>query len=155
MPQPAADPRPGSFTLVAEDPSRRVGPMGGVRPPHGAPVRTHLADGLVVSWSPPHPSDGTRYAVDAEYTDQPVPAAMARRYGSEDFWTRWTRAEVCAKLADTPILVWLATYGLPPDPAARTGHRVHTLDLEGPDGRTIRVSAGTTGPAPAPGTLGR
>jgi len=81
--------------------------------------------------------------VDAEYADQPVPTALARRFGTMDFWTRWTRAEVCAKLAGTPILLWLDAHGLPADPAAGTGYRVHTLDLRGPDGRTVRVSAGT------------
>lgn len=140
---PPDPPSADAFTLTVEDPSTRTGPQGGVRPPDGAPVRSHLPDGLVLTWLPPDDAAGIRFAVDAEYADQPVPAAMARRYGSEDFWTRWTRAEVCAKLADTPILVWLAAYGLPADPAAGTGSQVHTLDLEGPGGRTIRVSAGS------------
>ena len=143
-----AAPSPAEFTLTVEDGSGRTCPQGGVRPAPGAPVRTHLPDGTVLSWRPATPDVATpdvaaRYAVDAEYADQPVPAAMARRFGPADFWTRWTRAEVCAKLADTPILLWLDAYGLPVDPAAGTGHRVHTFDLAGPDGRTIRVSAGT------------
>ncbi|HEY5183617.1 MAG TPA: hypothetical protein VIM19_01650 [Actinomycetes bacterium] len=29
-----------------------------------------------------------------------------------EFWAAWTRAEVCAKLTDTPILVWVQRHGL-------------------------------------------
>lgn len=143
-PPPLDPPADDAFTLTVEDPAARTGPQGGVRPPDGAPVRTHLPGGVVVAWRPPPASAGTRFAVDAEYADQPVPATMARRYGTEDFWTRWTRAEVCAKLADTPILLWLNAYGLPADPAAGTGFAVRTFDLAGPDGRMIQVSAGTS-----------
>lgn len=131
---------PGEFSLAYEEPGRRRGPQGGRRPPRGAPARSHLPDGLVVSWLPARPAG--RYAVDAEYADRPVPAAMARRHGAEDFWTRWTRAEVCAKLTATPVLLWLAAHGLPADPAAGTGLRVETVDVPAPDGRTIRISTG-------------
>ena len=137
-----AAPSPGDFTLTFQDGSGRAGPQGGVRPAPGAPVRTHLPDGTVLSWRPVT-DEAVRIAVDAEYADQPVPAAMVRRFGTDDFWTRWTRAEVCAKLTDTPVLLWLAAHGLAADPAAGTGLRVHTVDLAGPDGRTIRVSAGS------------
>lgn len=136
----------GEFGLAYEDRAARTGPQGGARPPYGAPARSHLADGLVVSWLPSMPA--ARYAVDAEYADRPVPATLARRYGTTDFWTRWTRAEVCAKLTDTPILLWLTRHGLPADPASGTGLRVRTHDLPGPDGRAIRVSAGTAGAGP-------
>lgn len=140
---PDRPPRPDAFTLGYEDPALRTGPQGGARPPQGSPVRTHLSDGTVLGWLPADSSD-VRHAVDAEYADQPVPPTLAARYGPDDFWTRWTRAEVCAKLTDTPILLWLTAHGLPADPAAGTGHRVHTLDLVGPTGRVVRVSTGTT-----------
>ncbi|WOQ16765.1 hypothetical protein [Raineyella sp. W15-4] len=130
------------IALSTESPARLRGPQGGTRPAYGSPTRTHLPDGTVLSWRPADLSVVERYALDAEYTDQRVPAALARRFGREDFWTRWTRAEVCAKLTDTPILVWIGTHGLPADPAAGTGLRVHTVDLPGLGGRTIRVSTG-------------
>jgi hypothetical protein len=47
--------------------------------------------------------------------DQPVPPALARRFGldrPELFWPRWTAVEVACKLLDVPILVWLSRHGL-------------------------------------------
>ncbi|MEA5153636.1 hypothetical protein [Raineyella sp.] len=151
-------PDPAEILVSTEHPARPRGPQGGRRPAHGAPARTHLPDGTVLSWLPPDLLTVTRYAVDAEYADRRVPRTLARRFGSEDFWTRWTRAEVCAKLTDTPILLWIDTYGLPADPAAGTGLRVCSFDLTGRNGRPIRVSTGTTdatgttGAAGTPGT---
>jgi len=82
-----------------------------------ATTRSHLADGRVVCWSPTYPP-GTRIAVDAELVDQVVPAAMARRFGIVDperFWPLWTAMEVACKLADVPVLRWLARHGLEGD----------------------------------------
>ncbi|MFL6160205.1 MAG: hypothetical protein ACJ72D_29300 [Marmoricola sp.] len=73
-----------------------------------AVTRSHLADGRVVGWY----GDAGR-VLDAEIADQPVPPALAARYGTDDFWGRWTRAECAAKLADVPIALWLAEHGLP------------------------------------------
>ncbi|WOP19832.1 hypothetical protein [Raineyella sp. LH-20] len=146
---PDRPPEPAEIVLSTEHPARPRGPQGGSRPPYGAPTRTHLPDDTVLSWRPADLSGIARYALDAEYADRPVPVALARRFGGEDFWARWTRAEVCAKLTDTPILVWIRLHGLPTDPAAGTGLRVHTLDLATPGGRTIRVSTGTAGRPPA------
>ena len=85
----------------------------------GAPgVRSHLADGRMVSWCPPLPP-GLRLAVDAEIANQPVPPALGRRFGidrPEVFWPRWTTVEVACKLLDVPILVWLSGRGLRVDP---------------------------------------
>lgn len=69
--------------------------------------RSYLADGRVVGW---YGEPGA--VIDAELTDQPVPAALATRYGTEDFWGRWTRTECAAKAADVPIALWLAEHGL-------------------------------------------
>ncbi|SDB80609.1 hypothetical protein GA0111570_102400 [Raineyella antarctica] len=145
MPAAPLSPQAAGIVLTTEHPERRRGPQGGTRPPYGAPVRTHLPDGTVLSWRPLELDSIVRYAIDAEYADRPLPRALTRRFGTEDFWTRWTRGEVCAKLTDTPILLWVDTYGLPADPAAGTALRVRSFDLAGPDGRTIRVSAGVAG----------
>lgn len=53
-----------------------------------------------------------RRAVDAEVGNQPVPTALTRRapnLSADEFWVRWTRAEVRAKLHDVPIITWITT----------------------------------------------
>ena len=98
--------------IVEQEPA--VGPARG--------LRSHLADGRVVCWSTPVPG-GLRLAVDAEVSNQPVPPALAHRFGLADprlFWPAWTAAEVSCKLRDVPILIWLRDRGLTPDPAIRT-----------------------------------
>jgi hypothetical protein len=87
----------------------------------GAAARSHLADGRVVGW---YGVPGV--VIDAELSDQPVPPALAARFGTEDFWGRWTRAEVAAKRADVPIVLWLAEHGLGPTSGAG-----ETLEIEG------------------------
>ncbi|MEU0314591.1 hypothetical protein [Nocardioides sp. NPDC006273] len=59
---------------------------------HGA--RSHLHDGRVVAWTG---SYDVPVAVDAE-VERAVPAALAKRFGTDRFWERWTRAECVAKL---------------------------------------------------------
>ena len=44
-------------------------------------MRSHLADGRVLAYAGPG-------AFDAELADQPVPTALAARYGTHDFWRR-------------------------------------------------------------------
>ena len=83
----------------------------------GASARSHLPDGRCVGWFGPT-SQGTVLVVDAELTDRPVPQALAKRFGERNFWVRWTRAECAAKLADTPIVVWLRMHGLDVAPDA-------------------------------------
>lgn len=78
-----------------------------------AVTRSHLADGRIVGWY-----GDPAMVIDAELTDQPVPPALAGRYGTADFWGRWTRTECAAKRADVPISVWLAEHGLDPAPYA-------------------------------------
>ena len=93
----------------------------------GAVTRTHLADGRVVGWVGPVPAG--RLATDAELADAEVPRALARRFGTVGFWTRWTRAECLCKLADLPMHVWWRRYGL--EVPADFGGTWHTAEAGG------------------------
>ena len=101
-----------------------IHPRPAVRTPGAPGARSHLADGRVVSWSPPL-QRGLRVAVDAEIADQPVPPALARRFGIDRpglFWPCWTAVEVACKVLDVPIMVWLSQHGLRVDRGlVRTG----------------------------------
>lgn len=103
----------------------------------GLAVRSHLADGRVVAWDGPL-APGERIAIDAEL-DRAVPAALAARYGSKDFWGRWTRLECRAKLTDTPVVRLLSQLGAP---AAPDGIELVTLRLGSDIGPDIVVSIG-------------
>lgn len=72
-----------------------------------AVTRSRLADGRVVGWY----GDAV-FVIDAEIADQVVSPALAARFGSEDFWERWTAAECAAKAYDVPIAVWTRRHGL-------------------------------------------
>jgi hypothetical protein len=76
-----------------------------------AVTRSHLPDFRCVGWYAV-PPPGWSVAIDAEYADQVVPAPLARRFGVEGFWERWTRAECLCKLADIPMLAWWPAHGL-------------------------------------------
>ncbi|MFI6242985.1 hypothetical protein ACIBEF_24230 [Micromonospora sp. NPDC050795] len=76
-----------------------------------AVTRSHLDDGRCVGWYGPS-VPGWRVAIDAERADAPVPPALARRFGTNDFWARWTRAECYCKLADMPVASWWHRHGL-------------------------------------------
>ncbi|MGK5739521.1 hypothetical protein [Micromonospora sp. URMC 103] len=112
----AVGPRPVPALLAAAERHLRVGTPADLA---GAVTRSHLDDGRCVGWYGP-PALGWRVAVDAERADAPVPAALARRFGTADFWARWTRAECLCKLADVPVAAWWRRHGLsiPPDSAA-------------------------------------
>lgn len=74
-------------------------------------VHTHTADGRLLCWRTTGLTRLLR-AVDAEVCHQPVPPALARRapnLSADQFWVRWTRAEVRAKLHDVPIITWITT----------------------------------------------
>ena len=108
-----------------------IDPPPAVRMPGAPGARSHLADGRVVSWCPPLPAR-LRIAVDAEVADQPVPRALARRFGinrPEAFWPRWTAVEVACKLLDVPIMVWLSEIGLRVDPDLVRTATFRTADL--------------------------
>lgn len=103
-----AVPRPVPGLLAAAERHLRVGAPADLA---DAVTRSHLDDGRCVGWYGP-PAPGWRVAVDAERADAPVPPALARRFGTGDFWARWTRAECCCKLADVPVAAWWRRHGL-------------------------------------------
>ncbi|MCW2857071.1 MAG: hypothetical protein JWR52_2686 [Marmoricola sp.] len=80
-----------------------------------AETRSYLADGRAVGW---YGAPGV--VIDAELSDQEVPAALAARYGTGDFWGRWTRTECAAKRAGVPIALQLRSTGLDAPGEART-----------------------------------
>ncbi len=55
-------------------------------------------------------------------------AALARRFGSTDFWGRWTRVECLAKLADVPVATWWHRHGLEVPPGTAWLWRTLPLD---------------------------
>ena len=88
-----------------------------------AVTRSHLPDGRVVGWY-----GDAGVVIDAELRHAPPPRALASRFGETDFWSRWTRAECAAKLADVPMQLWLRLHGLD-GPGATTATTV-TVTLE-------------------------
>lgn len=72
-----------------------------------ARTRSHLSDGRVVGWF-----GDDDVVLDAELAEASVPPALAARFGTEDFWARWTAAECAAKVHDIPIILWLRQHGL-------------------------------------------
>ena len=53
-----------------------------------------------------------------------MPDALARRFGTDRFWERWTRAECVAKLTGEPVVRLLALLRedeLPPEVQVSTG----------------------------------
>lgn len=114
----------------------------------GGRARSHLGDGRSASWSPPAVGRAS-VAVDAELANRAVPAALAGRFGvgdPEEFWPLWTQLEVCCKLLDVPVVLWLGTRGLAPHPAVamrtlQIGDLIVTCGLlHGTDGRHRRES---------------
>lgn len=90
-------------------------------------THSRLADGRALCWRPELHANTIGYAVDAEIAAQPLPPALLARLGAPrdgepvTFWEAWTRAEVCAKLFDVPILVWITRHGLPASSPVRRG----------------------------------
>lgn len=131
----------------------RIAPDSEVGAKHG--LRSHLADGRIVSWSSPSPR-GLRLAIDAEISDQPVPTALARRFGVDDprrFWPAWTAVEVSCKLRDVPILMWLRHRGLTPDPEIWT-RTIQLSDVTVTYGAASLAAPGRTAEGLAPGLPG-
>ena len=100
---------------------------------HQCHLGTHsrVADGRQLCWRPSKLRSAS-FAVDAEIITQPVPPALRARLAAAvetaEFWRRWTRAEVCAKLFDVPIVVWVRRHGLPDQSLTRLGgQRVHLV----------------------------
>jgi hypothetical protein len=103
----------------------------------GYRARSHLHDGRVVAWAG---SYDVPVAVDAE-VERTVPAALAKRFGTDGFWERWTRAECVVKLTGRGVvdIVDLMAAEVP-----ATDVRLRTLRLRG----GIVVSVGRLGDAP-------
>ena len=103
----------------------------------GHRARSHLHDGRVVAWTG---SYDVPVAIDGE-VERTVPAALARRFGTEGFWDRWTRAECVAKLTGRGVLdlVDLMAEGCGADDRPGAGVRLSTVRLSG----GIVVSIGT------------
>lgn len=78
-------------------------------------ARSYFADGGGVAWLVPERlREQARFALDVE-ASRPVRPSLQRRFGITDpqiFVAAWTQAEVCAKLLNIPIVVWLKKYGL-------------------------------------------
>ncbi|MEI7055127.1 hypothetical protein WBG06_04860 [Nocardioides sp. CCNWLW239] len=66
----------------------------------GYRARSHLHDGRVVAWTGGY---DVPVAIDGE-VDREVPTALARRFGTDRFWERWTRAECVAKLTGRGVV---------------------------------------------------
>jgi hypothetical protein len=111
----------------------------------GSVTNSHLADGRRLGWHGPVPA-GHTLVIDAEITAAPVPPALARRFGADRFWERWTHAETLCKLADVPMLAWMASRGLDmPDPP---GVQCRTLVL---GDLTVTVAVATIENGPSQG----
>ncbi|MDG4837862.1 hypothetical protein O7631_15175 [Micromonospora sp. WMMD967] len=132
-------PRPVPGLLVAAERHLRIGSPVALA---AAVTRSHLDDGRCVGWYGP-PTPGWRVAIDAERADAPVPPALGRRFGVQDFWARWTRTECCCKLADVPVAAWWRLHGLgTPAGGSAVWHTLRVADL-----------VVTVGFAPAPGAV--
>jgi hypothetical protein len=86
----------------------------------GYRARSHLHDGRVVAWTG---SYDVAVAVDAE-VECTVPAALAKRFGTDGFWERWTRAECVVKLTGRGVVDIVALMADDPDRDDRTGAEV-------------------------------
>lgn len=94
--------------LAAAESYLRVGSVAELA---DALTRSHLPDFRCVGWYGVPPA-GWSVAIDAEYADREVPEPLARRFGTDLFWERWTRTECLCKLADVPMLAWWPEHGL-------------------------------------------
>jgi len=90
----------------------------------GYRARSHLHDGRVVAWTG---SYDVAVAVDAE-VERTVPAALAKRFGTDGFWERWTRAECVVKLTGRGVVDIVALM------ADDSGSEVHLSTVRLPGG---------------------
>lgn len=105
----------------------------------GHRARSHLHDGRVVAWTG---SYEVPVAIDAE-VERTVPAALARRFGTERFWERWTRAECVAKLTGRGVLDLVGLMDLMAEgPGAddRPGAGVHLSTVRLPGGIVVTIA---------------
>lgn len=88
-----------------------------VQPGVGTIPCSYDRHGTCFGLEPPARFCGARVALDVEALDTPLPPMLFSSSGcgrAVEFWVRWTRTEVAAKLFDMPIAAWLRTYGLLP-----------------------------------------
>ena len=91
-----------------------------------------LADGATVltaveALDLPAAGRGVAVAVDAE-VERTVPAALAKRFGTDGFWERWTRAECVVKLTGRGVVDIVALM------ADDSGSEVHLSTVRLPGG---------------------
>ncbi len=115
----------------------------------GYRARSHLHDGRVVAWTGSH---DVPVAVDAE-VERTVPAALARRFGTDGFWERWTRAECVVKLTGRGVADIVDLMAAEPagDDGPSAGVCLSTVRLPG----DIVVSIGTLHGDGSPRGIGR
>ncbi|OIJ28601.1 4-phosphopantetheinyl transferase family protein [Nocardioides luteus] len=106
--------------------------VGGDAELAGHRARSHLHDGRVVAWTG---SYDVPVAIDGE-VERTVPAALARRFGAEGFWERWTRAECVAKLTGRGVLDLVDLMAGADD---RPGTGVHLSTVRLPGGIVVTV----------------
>ena len=124
---------PAEELAVLDDASNHLR-FGSAAEMSGAITRSHLANFRCVGWYGELPA-GWAVAIDAEYGNAAVPAPLAARFGTEQFWERWTRAECLCKLADVPMLAWWPVHGL--DVPADFGGEWRTLIVPSPGGDLV------------------
>ncbi|WP_406036056.1 hypothetical protein OG801_13280 [Nocardioides sp. NBC_00163] len=95
----------------------------------GYRARSHLHDGRVVAWVG---SYDVPVAVDAE-VERTVPTALARRFGTDGFWERWTRAECVVKLFGRGVADIVALM------ADDSGSEVHLSTVRLPGGIVVSI----------------
>lgn len=122
---PRSEP-PAALLLDAAEGHLRVGTAAAMA---AAVTRSHLADFRCVGWFGPVPP-GWTLVLDAEVATAGVPPRLARRFGADRFWERWTRAECLCKLAGVPMLAWWQAHGLDvPDDFAGVWRTLRLGDL--------------------------
>ncbi len=89
---------------------------GSHQPKDNRSARAYDHRGRQLVWLPPV-TDG-RVACDIENSHGRPVSEIALRFGvcEHEFRRRWVVAEVQAKLADVPVLLWLKQHGLPAAP---------------------------------------
>ena len=103
----------------------------------GYRARSHLHDGRVIAWTG---SCDVPVAVDGE-VERTVPAALAKRFGADGFWERWTRAECVVKLTGRGVVDLVGLMADDPGVDDRKAEGVCLSTVRLPGG--IVVSVGT------------
>lgn len=105
----------------------------------GFRARSHLHDGRVVAWTGSYDAP---VAVDGE-VDREVPTALARRFGADAFWERWTRAECVAKLTGRGVLDLVDLMAGDPGRGDLPGFGLTLSTVHLPGGIVVSIGRGT------------